>query len=111
MKTATQILQYLKANVVAMDLYIFLYIITAIYSSKAHEFDPMQTKIRNITDEVIHTNSRYIEPVIRHTLANTEVNIRVELRNVIEFDVSKGTPRLYAVFYWSWDAEHHPHRS
>ena len=86
-----------------MVFYAFLYLTIVFYSSNAHEFDPMQIKIRNITDEVIHTNSRYIEPFIRHTSANTEVTIRVELRNVIEFDVSKGTIRLYAVFYWWWD--------
>ena len=63
---------------------------------------------RNLTDLLIHKNSRFIPPANKYTgldITTTSVFIQVDLRNLIDFDFSRGALRLYGIFTWHWRDE------
>ena len=58
---------------------------------------------RNLTDAMLHSNSRYCEPVIKGvTSSQTWVGIKMDFRNLIDFDLSKGTLKLFAILTLTW---------
>ena len=78
-------------------------ILTILFHTSVQSMDIQTAVVRNLTDSLVHVNSRFNEPVIKlSTGSMTSVDLRVELRNLIDFDVSKGTLTLFATFEWSW---------
>ena len=78
-------------------------ILTILFHTSVQSMDIQTAVVRNLTDSLVHVDSRFNEPVIKHSTGlMTTVDLRVELRNLIDFDVSKGTLTLFTTFEWSW---------
>ena len=75
----------------------------AIVLSSAQYMDNQTRIIRNLTDFLIHKDSRFNEPFLKNSETfDTRVVLHVSIRNLIDFDVSRGTLTLFATFQWYW---------
>ena len=88
------------ANSASMNILLIFSVVTL---SSAHSLDWKTDVVRRLTDALVHADSRYNEPFLKHSnRSQTVVKLNVLLMNLIDFDVSKGTLKLFAVFDWTW---------
>ena len=60
-------------------------------------------KVRSLSDTLVHQNSRYCEPWLRYSVyEDTYLDLNFDFRNLIEFDISKGSLKTYALLTWIW---------
>ena len=75
----------------------------SLVASYSFDIDWKTSYMQKISDSLIHQNNRYTEPLIKvPSTATTEVSISMDIRSLIEFDVSAGTLKMLAIFRWTW---------
>ena len=80
---------------------VLLYFIGA---SSAYHIGGRHQYIRELTDFLANSNTRFVEPSIKHSNSpNTRIEIQLDLYNLIDFDVSKGILQLSVVLHYEWD--------
>ena len=89
-------------------LHILYVMMCSIRFASPHKLENLTKAARGLTDVLIHKNSRFIPPYTKYpglVKLTTRVVINVELRNLIDFDFSRGTLKLYGIFSWQWKDE------
>ena len=72
--------------------------------STAYSIGARHRYVRNLTDFLAASNTRFMEPSIKHSNSTTtKVEIELQFFNLIEFDVSNGILQFYVHLYCSWE--------
>ena len=96
---------FLKADMIRFSICVILYSMCFVFT---HALENRTRAIRDLTDVLIHFNSRFNPPNYKYRGLNTtdtNVFINVNLRNLIDFDVSRSLLKLYGLFTWRWKDE------
>ena len=89
-------------------LHVLYVIMCRMRFASPHTFKSKTQAARDLTDVLIHKNSRFIPPSNKYPGLITTITtaiITVDLRNLIDFDFSRGTLKLYGIFTWHWRDE------
>ena len=78
-------------------------VMISLVAGYSFDIDWKTSYMQKIADNLIHQNSRNTEPFIKVPYtATTDVRISMDMRSLIEFDVSAGTLKILAIFRWTW---------